>query len=103
MSYHGSIYSAKFHPLDLQIFGQLASQSQAWRNENHTKIWSEWLLKKKIIVMLCEMYPYFFVQKGQSNLWLQTQSVQSCLVLCQVTWRIVWSFIKNHDPDTSVH
>lgn len=59
MSYHGSIYSSKFHPLDLQIFSQFMSQSQAWRNENHTKIWSERLLKKKIIVMLCEIYPFF--------------------------------------------
>lgn len=36
MFYHGSIYSTKFHPFDLQIFRQLEFQSQAWRNENHT-------------------------------------------------------------------
>lgn len=47
MSYHGSIYSSKFHPLDLQIFGQFMSQIQAWRNENHTDKTLVWMTSKE--------------------------------------------------------
>lgn len=109
MYYHGSIYSSKFLPLDLQIVSSCLRVRLGEMKIIQTKFWSEWLLKKKII-MLCEMYPFFNIEQSiqalakdticRELLGLMSGNSKNCLSFHQESWSWHICSLKSRNCDS---